>query len=169
MLSDDVPLRDDTMAASGRFVPKWPFLLGDAFLVCAALVVWSTPDGLSFDQLLFCLGSVALGTVVFAAPYVLEKYPLSSWKGTPTNSKESNFGDSPAESASGWHRQARAAAEAVEHAVRANAALESSARRIDARFAPLVEVQQSLVAVAAELRAIAAERATAAEGETLAV
>jgi len=68
-----------------------------------------------------------------------------------------------------WHRQAQAAAEAVEHAVRANAALESSARRFDARFAPLAEVQQSLTAVATELREVAKTRESAVAGETQAV
>jgi hypothetical protein len=169
MLSADEPQPENVSPANRPSLPKWPFVIGDAILVFAALAVWASTDKLGTAQLLFCLGSIGLGAVIFVFPYVFEN--ISSGSG--------NFlmGDSPSADVAGgmiageneWRRQARAAAEAVEHAARANAALESSARRFDARFAPLVEIHQSLTAVVAELREAAAARATASAGETLAI
>jgi len=169
MLSDDLQPMEDTAAVPRRSLPKWPFLLADAVLVIAALAIWGMSDGLNSGQLFFCLGSVGLGAIIFVTPYVLEKYSPAAWNFMANDSTESRTGQLNVEEGNDWRRQARAAAEAVEHAVRANAALESSARRFDARFAPLVEVQQSLVAVAAELREAAAGRETAAAGETLVI
>jgi hypothetical protein len=77
--------------------------------------------------------------------------------GSRTNSTSGSEGE--------WRRQAQAAAEAVEHAARANAALENSARRFDARFAPMVEVHKDLEAAVAELREATATRASALAGE----
>ena len=169
MLSDDEQLPENSAAAPRVSVPKWPFFVVDAILVLAALAVWSSSGGLSTSQLFFCLGSVGLGAIIFAVPYALENFSPASWKIMADDSTGSDSDHSTTEDGNKWDRQARAAAEAVEHAVRANAALESSARRFDARFAPLVEVQQNLVAVAAELREAAAGRETAANGGAMAV
>jgi len=169
MLSDDEQLPENSAAAPRVSVPKWPFFVVDAILVLAALAVWSSSGGLSTSQLFFCLGSVGLGAIIFAVPYALENFSPASWNIMADDSTGSDSDHSTTEDGNKWERQARAAAEAVEHAVRANAALESSARRFDARFAPLVEVQQNLVAVAAELREAAAGRETAANGGAMAV
>jgi len=82
---------------------------------------------------------------------------------------ESNDGSSATDNRSTWQQQAQMAAEAVENAVRANAALESCARRIDGRIAPLVEVQQQLATVAAELRELAMAREKSVAGENQSV
>jgi len=160
---------ENTSADAGRSIAKWPFILADAVLVLVALAISSSSAALSTGQLLFCLGSVGLGAIFFATPFVLEKFPLATWGFAAGNSSEAESGHSATDAPGEWGRQARAAAEAVEHAVRANAALESSARRFDARFAPLVEVHQGLTAVVAELREAATARSTAAAGEAQAV
>jgi len=169
MLSADDDSLENISAAPRHSVPKWPFLLGDAVLVIAALAVWFSTDGLSASGLFFCLGSVALGALIFVTPYALESFPPAAWSIFAGGTAGSDQEGSAADSASEWRRQARAAAEAVEHAARANAALESSARRFDARFAPLVEVHQSLTAVVAEMREAATARAATTASETLAL
>jgi hypothetical protein len=169
MPSDDDAQFENTPASTRPPVPKLPFLLADAALVGTALMISSATDGLSTLQLFFCLGLVVFGAIIFATPYVLERFPAINWNFFAGNDSTSGQSGTAANAESEWQRQARAAAEAIEHAVRANAALESSARRFDARFAPLVEVQQGLAVVLAELREAAAARTSEAEGGALAV
>jgi len=169
MLSADDESLENISAAPRHSVPKWPFLLGDAVLVIAALAVWFSSDGLSTTGLFFCLGSVVMGALIFVTPYALESFPPASWRIFAGDSAGSDPDGLSADGAGEWRRQARAAAEAVEHAARANAALESSARRFDSRFAPLVEVHQSLTAVVAEMREAATARAATTASETLAL
>ncbi len=168
LYADDQQL-ENVSTAPRRFVPKWPFLLGDVLLVVAALAVSSSAVALTTTQVLFCLGAVGLGAVIFVLPYVLESIPAGSGSFFASDPAESESAGSIPAAESEWRRQARAAAEAVEHAARANAALESSARRFDARFAPLVEVHQSLTAVVADLREATATRTSAVAGESLAI
>jgi hypothetical protein len=166
MLSDDDHQPQNVSTSSNRTVPKWPFLLGDVVLVIVALAISSSSGGLSTLQLFFCLGSVSLGAIIFVTPYVLENFPAAA--GSIFANDVDQAGSAPS-GESEWRRQARAAAEAVEHAARANAALEGSARRFDARFAPLAEVHQSLTAVVAELREATAIRASASAAEAQSV
>ncbi|HVU39210.1 MAG TPA: hypothetical protein VHC95_12825 [Opitutales bacterium] len=149
-------------------IPKWPFIVGDAMLVLVALALFATAGTLSEAQMLFCLGSVALGGVLLATPYALEAFPPAAW-GIFSGTTRAGAGGAGSSPDGELRRQTRAAAEAVEHAARANAALEASARRIDARFAPLMEIQKNLEAVAAELREAVTARQTAAAGEAQAL
>jgi hypothetical protein len=143
-------------------IPKWPFVLADATLLVVALGLWSAGGANRALPELFCLASVALGAVLIATPFALEAFPPGSWRMLAGISG----GDDAAPGAEGeWRRQANVAAEADEHAARANAALENSARRFDARFAPLVEIQQSLATAVTELREVTAARAATAAGE----
>jgi len=149
-------------------IAKWPFILGDIVLVLVALAMSSTAGTLSEMQMLFCLGAVGLGGILLATPFALEAFPPATWQIFSGHSRSrASTPDGLTEGE--LRRQARAAAEAVEHAARANAALETSARRFDARFAPLVEVQKSLEAVAAELREAATVRQSVAGNEAQAV
>ncbi len=143
-------------------VPKWPFFVADATLLAVALGVWMTGGAVGVLPQLFCLGSVALGAVIMVTPFALEAFPPGSWRILAGG----GAGGGSAVGAEGeWRRQAQAAAEAVEHAARANAALENSARRFDARFAPLMEVHKGLEAAVAELREATAARAAAVADE----
>ncbi len=137
-------------------------------LVLVALALFATAGTLSEAQMLFCLGSVALGGVLLATPYALEAFPPAAW-GIFSGTTRAGAGGAGSSPDGELRRQTRAAAEAVEHAARANAALEASARRIDARFAPLMEIQKNLEAVAAELREAVTARQTAAAGEAQAL
>ncbi|HTB62661.1 MAG TPA: hypothetical protein VK737_03650 [Opitutales bacterium] len=147
-------------------IPKWPFVLADLTLISIALALWATSGGLVGLPAVFCLGSVALGAVLLATPFALEAFPPETWRILNGSQKT---GNSLNEAEAEWRRQARAATEAVEHAARANAALENSARRIDIRFAPLVEIHKNLEAVAAEFREAVTNRATASDAEAQAV
>jgi len=167
MLSDHDPNLSAASSVHRPSIPKWPFVLGNIVLVLVALAVWTTALTLTIGQMMFCLGAVALGAVMSIIPFALEALPL----GRPRSfSNGAPAGETPATGGeSDWRRQSRAATEAVEHAARANAALENSARRFDARFAPLVEIHKNLEAVAAELREAAAARQTAVAGEAQAM
>ena len=131
-------------------VPKLPFV-ADATLLAVALGVWMT------------------GGAVGAAPVVLPRLGRARRGDHGDAFRARSFspgqlailagggaGGGSAVGAEGeWRRQAQAAAEAVEHAARANAALENSARRfLDDRFAPLMEVHKGLEAAVAELREV---------------
>jgi len=141
-------------------IPKWPFVVADATLLAVALSLWAGGGFTSVMPEIFCLGSVALGAILITVPFALEAFPPGSWRRLAGGGGPSTSG------AEGeWRRQAALAAEAVEHAARANAALESSARRFDTRFAPLVEIHKGLEAAVADLREATAARATAAAGE----
>lgn len=149
-------------------IPKWPFILADAVLVLVALAMSSTAGAFGETQMLFCLGAVSLGGVLLVTPFALEAFPPMTW--SLFSGRSSARGSGPdGLTETELRRQARAAAEAVEHAARANAALETSARRFDARFAPLAEVQKGLEAAVAELREATATRQTAAAGEAQAI
>jgi hypothetical protein len=156
-------LDDSRPAPATRLaVPKWPFMVADATLLAVALGVWMTGGAAGALPQLFCLGAVALGAVIMVTPFALEAFPPGSWRMLAGGGAG---GGAVSGSEGEWRRQAQAAAEAVEHAARANAALENSARRFDARFAPLVEVHQGLAAAVAELREATAARAAAVAGE----
>ncbi len=156
--------RIETASVARPSVPKWPFMLADAVLVLVALALSSTAGPFGEVQMLFCLGAVGLGGVLLVTPFALEAFPPMTWslfaKRTPARGAGP---DGLTESE--LRRQARAAAEAVEHAARANAALETSARRFDTRFAPLAEVQKALEAAVAELRETTATRLAAVGSE----
>lgn len=158
----------ETASTTRPSIPKWPFIAGDVMLVLVALAMSTTAGTLSETQMLFCLGAVALGGVLLATPYALEAFPPAAWGIFSGTSRAGSSGAGPSPDGD-LRRQTRAAAEAVEHAARANAALEASARRIDARFAPLMEIQKNLEAVAAELREAVTTRQTAAAGEAQAM
>jgi hypothetical protein len=147
---------DDSSAPARPSLPKWPFILGDAVLVSAALAVWASQAQLSALELLFCLGAVALGAILFAAPFALEYLaqvkqqqgeaaPLPGLDATRLAAIEADM-----------RRQVRAAMEALEQAARANSALEGSARRFETRLAPLVEIQKNLETAAAKINEAAA-------------
>ncbi len=144
-------------------VPKWPFITGNIVLVLVAVAIWTTAVTLTVGQMMFCLGAVALGAIFSITPFAIEAWPFRPGRSAPGNE---TAGELPAAGGENdWRRQSRAAAEAVEHAARANAALENSARRFDARFAPLVEIHKNLEAVVTDLREAATNRQTAAAAE----
>jgi len=162
-----ISAHDQTLAAAApatrSSVPKWPFITGNIALVLVAIAVWTTAATLTAGQMMFCLGAVAFGAVLSITPFAIEALLFGPGRMVPGGSPA---GDSPASGGeSDWRRQSRAAAEAVEHAARANAALENSARRFDARFAPLVEIHQNLETVVAELREAGANRQAVVAGE----
>lgn len=145
-------------------IPKWPFYLADAVLVLVALALSSTATVFTETQMIFCLGAVGLGGILLVTPFALEAFPPMNWSIFSGRAAARGHGpDGLTESE--LRRQARAAAEAVEHAARANAALETSARRFDARFAPLADVQKGLEAALAELREATTMRLAAASSE----
>jgi hypothetical protein len=149
-------------------IPKWPFIIADAVLILVALALSSTATVLSEMQMVFCLGAVGLGGILLVTPFALEVFPPMNW--SIFSGRASARGAGPdGLTESELRRQARAAAEAVEHAARANAALETSARRFDARFAPLAEVQKGLEAAVAELREATTARQAATGAEAQAV
>ncbi len=162
-----ISVHDQNVAAAApstrSSVPKWPFITGNIALVLVALAVWTTAATLTAGQMMFCLGAVAFGAVLSITPFAIEAFSFGP--GRPAAGIGSPGESSSSGAESDWRRQSRAAAEAVEHAARANAALENSARRFDARFAPLVEIHKNLEVVVAELREAAANRQTVATGE----
>jgi len=149
---------ENTAPANRPAIAQWPFIVGDVILVASALTMWATAGTLSVAQMFFCLGAVGLGAGLFAIPYVLDYFPAAAKLFTMGNAGADDSAPLPPEEGD-LRRQIRAATEAVEHAARANAALESSARRFDARFAPLVEIHKNLETVVNELREAAASRA----------
>jgi len=165
-MSIDDDHRLETPAPSTRpAIPRWPFIVGDVLLVASALIMWATAGALGAAQMFFCLGAVALGAALFAVPYALEYFPSAAalWSSSPPAGGDETASSPPAEGE--LRRQIRAATEAVEHAARANAALESSARRFDARFAPLVEIHKNLETIVNDLREAAAARAAVTADE----
>ena len=54
-------------------IPKWPFLLGDALLLgIAYFIVWKAPAPVSPEEIIACLATAALGTVLGVAPFILD-------------------------------------------------------------------------------------------------
>jgi len=136
--------------------------MGDVVLVAAALAVWATQSPLSTTEILCCFAALVVGLGLFVWPFAMEAFPQTQWLrlGSRAILPHEN-GPSVTISESDLNRQVRAATEAVEHAARANAALEGSARRFDARFAPLIEIHKNLEAVTADLREAASAQLTA--------
>jgi molecular chaperone GrpE (heat shock protein) len=54
-------------------IPKWPFLLGDASLLGFAFyTLWQSPHPISQWQTVVCLAAAVVGTLLGAAPFVLD-------------------------------------------------------------------------------------------------
>lgn len=54
-------------------LPKWPFYLGDIFLVVTAFVIlFKTGGNLSVGAIVWCIASIFLGAVFFVVPYYIE-------------------------------------------------------------------------------------------------
>ena len=67
-------LETGTVSAATHWkIPKWPFLLGDVLLLgFAFVIIWKSPPPIPQWELIACLASAAVGTLLGAAPFVLD-------------------------------------------------------------------------------------------------
>ncbi len=136
-------------ATSGVTLPKWPFLLGDFVLVCAALALWATQSPLSSLQTVVTLGALGLGAVLVIIPFIMDFTTRAQLRGLELEQARAEDYQRLAALDAEMRKQARTAVESQEHAARATAALENVARKLDARLAPLETIQKSLETTAA--------------------